>query len=82
MDILTARSIVRTSTLNKRISSEILEDSPNAYYYTMAPGNRLCVSNISGQTYINGDIKLIYKDIVANNGIIQVIDGLIIPHII
>ena len=82
MDILTARSIVRTSMLNKRISSEILEDSPNAYYYTMDKANRLCVTNISRQTYINGDIKVIYKDIVTNNGIIQVVDGLIIPYIV
>ena len=82
MDILTARSIVRTSMLNRRISSEVIEDSPNAYYYTIDKANRLCISNISGQTYINGDIKVIYKDIMANNGIIQVIDGLIIPHIV
>lgn len=81
MDILTARTIVRTSMLNKRISSEVLEDSPCADYYTMSPGNRLAITNLSGKTYINGNIRIIYKDIVMNNGIIQVIDGLIIPYI-
>ena len=68
--------------LNRRISSEVLEDSPNAYYYTMDQANRLCITNLGGETYLDGNIKVIYKDILANNGIIQVIDNLVVPHII
>ena len=82
MDILTAKTIVKASSLNNRISSEILEDSPNAWYYTMSEQNRLCITNISENTYINGDIKVLYKDILATNGIIHVIDNIIIPYII
>jgi uncharacterized surface protein with fasciclin (FAS1) repeats len=82
MDILTARNIVRTSMLNNRISSEILEDSPNSWYYTVNKSNRLCITNVRNETYINGNIKVIYKDIVATNGIIHVIDNIIIPYII
>lgn len=82
MDILTAKTIVKASSLNNRIPSEILEDSPNAWYYTMSEQNRLCITNVSGNTYINGDMKIIYKDIIATNGIIHVVDNLIIPYII
>ena len=78
MDILTAKTIVKASSLNNRIPSEILEDSPNSWYYTMSEQNRLCITNVSGQTYINGDIKILYKDILATNGIIHVTDNVII----
>ena len=82
MDILTARTIVKTLTLDTRISGEILEDSPASYLYTTLPENRLYITNIGGVTYINGNIKIIKKDIVCNNGVIHVIDGIFIPNII
>ena len=82
MDILTARRIVKTSMLYERIPAKILEDSPAAYYYTTDTTNRLFITNLSGITYINNNIKLIEKDILLDNGIIHVIDNLIIPHII
>jgi uncharacterized surface protein with fasciclin (FAS1) repeats len=82
MDPNTAWHIVKSSTLKDRITSEVLEDSPAAFYYTADEANRLYITNISGNTYINGNIKIIKKDVLANNGIIQVIDGLIVPNII
>ena len=82
MDILTARSIVKTSMLNDRISSEVLGDSPAAYYYTTEPSNRLFITNINGDTIINDYIKIIKKDVLLSNGIVHVIDGLIIQFII
>lgn len=82
MDILTARSIVKSCMLNNRISSEVLEDSPAAYYYTTEPSNRLFITNLNGNTIINNNIKIIKKDILLKNGIVHVIDGLVIPIII
>jgi len=95
MDILTARAILRSSMLNNRISSEVFKDSPCAYYNTVDQANRLCITNVNGETYINNtakvnninknlgkNAKVIYKDIVATNGIIHVIDNLIIPYIV
>ena len=82
MDILTARAIVKTCMLNNRISSEVLEDSPAAYYYTTEPSNRLFITNINGETFLNNNVKIIKKDIVLSNGIVHVIDGLFEPVII
>ena len=79
MDDLTARNIICASTLNRRIPSDLIEDSPAAYFITKSPANRLFISNISGCTYINNDIEVIHKDIMATNGIIHVIDKLIMP---
>ena len=82
MDISLARHIVRTSTLNKRITSELLEDSGASYFATKDPPNRLFVRNFNGETFINDQAKIVYKDIIASNGIIHIVDKLIIPEYI
>lgn len=82
MDDATARHIVKSSMLDYRYPSEIIENSPAIYYNTRDPPNRLFVSNISGRTYINNDINVIHKDLLTSNGIIHVIDKLIHPEII
>lgn len=82
MDDAIARHIVKSSTLDRKIPSELLEDSPAAYFLTKDPPNRLFITNISGRTYINNDINIIHKDMQAVNGLIHVIDKLIWPEII
>lgn len=79
MDLLTARQIVRASTLNRRITSDILSDSPCAYFNTRDEKSRLFITNMNGQTSINNNINVINSDIQAFNGIIHVTDGLIWP---
>ena len=79
MDISLARHIVRTSTLDRKITSELLEDSAVSYFTTKDPPNRLFVRNFYGETFINDHAKVIYKDIITSNGIIHVVDKLIIP---
>jgi uncharacterized surface protein with fasciclin (FAS1) repeats len=82
MDTTTAWYIVKSCMVKNKIPSEILEDSPAAYYYTLSEGNRLFITNISGITYLNNSIKVIHKDIMCTNGIIHVIDGLFIPNVL
>jgi uncharacterized surface protein with fasciclin (FAS1) repeats len=82
LDLAMSRHIIEASTILRRIPSELIEDSPVSYFYTKDPNNKLFITNISGQTYINNDIKVITKDILANNGIIHCIDKLIIPDVI
>ena len=79
MDLLTARHIVKTSTLNSRITSDILSDSPCSYFMTNNSANRLFVTNVNGQSTIDNHINVIGADIMAVNGIIHVVDGLIKP---
>lgn len=79
MNNLTARNIIKASTLDRRIPSELLEDSPSAYFNTKNPYNRIFISNMNEKTYINNCINIIQKDIETNNGIIHIVDGLIWP---
>ena len=82
MDGSTARNIIMTSTLNRIITRDILEDNPVSYFLTKSAQNRLFITNINDRTYINNDINIIHKDMICSNGIIHVIDSLIIPVII
>ena len=80
IDISLARHIIKTSMLDRKIPSEILEDSSSSYFRTNDSANRLLIRNIFGVTYINDNIKIIYKDITTLNGIIHVVDNLIWPE--
>jgi hypothetical protein len=80
MDVSLARHIVKTSMLNKKIPSELLKDSPILIFNTNNPYNKLLITNINGETYIDNNIRIIQKDIITSNGIIHVIDNLIWPE--
>jgi len=80
MDVSLARHIVKSSMLNKKIPSELLEDSPLLIFNTNNPYNKLLITNINGETYIDNNIKIIQKDNITSNGIIHVIDNLIWPE--
>ena len=79
MDQGEARTIVQSLLLDYRIPSELLKDSPVAYFNTLSPQNRLFVTNINGNTNLNNKTNVIFFDIIAKNGIIHVIDKLIQP---
>ncbi len=80
MDLLTARSIIQASTLKNRITSDVLSDNPCSYFMTLNPYTRLFITNANGQTSIDNDINVVKSDIMVNNGIIHVTDGLIKTH--
>lgn len=82
MDVLTARSIIQASILKRKITSDILSDNPCSYFMTLNPYTRLFITNVNGQTTIDNNINIINSDIMANNGIIHITDGLIKPNII
>lgn len=79
MDISTAKHIIKASTLNRRITSDILEDSPASYFLTQDPTSRLFVSNLSGRTKINNTIDVVAKDLLMCNGIVHIINNIIWP---
>jgi uncharacterized surface protein with fasciclin (FAS1) repeats len=81
MDIGLARHIVKTAMINRKIPSELLEDSAASYFITNDPPNKLFVWNEECNTFINKDVKIIQKDIITSNGIIHVIDKLIWPYL-
>jgi uncharacterized surface protein with fasciclin (FAS1) repeats len=80
LDIGTARNIIKSSTLNRRIPFELLSDDPYAYFFTLYKNERLLFSNINDVVLINQQIKIVEPDIIATNGIIHIIDDIIFPE--
>jgi uncharacterized surface protein with fasciclin (FAS1) repeats len=81
-DISTARQVVQASTLKNKITCDILEDDPASYYITLNPVQKMYITNINDKMRVNVNINVIYKDIEATNGLINVIDGIILPYLI
>jgi len=81
MDVSLARHIVKTAMINRKIPSELLEDSEASYFKTNDLHNKLFVRNEGGITFINEGVKIIKKDIITSNGIIHVVDKLLWPYL-
>lgn len=79
IDVGDARQIVNASTMNNILNSDIMRSVPNAYYTTRNPHMRAYIFNVSGDTYINDTIKIVQSDICLKNGMIHILDNLIIP---
>ena len=76
-----ANNIVKALTINKRLPSEVLEYTPAMYLYCIDKINRLFITTDKEKNLrINNDINVIYKDMLAKNGIIHVIDGFFDPY--
>lgn len=80
MDDGLARQIFDASVLNRRIPKNLVVSSPVCYYTTRNPKMRMYMTNIGGRTQINNCVKVVKYDILLNNGIIHVVDGLIVPN--
>lgn len=76
MDRSTARHIVLSNTLHRKITAELIEDSPASTFNTVDKGVKLFITNFNNTTYINNNIEVVFKDLEATNGIIHVTDGL------
>ena len=80
LDIGLAIEVLKASILNDKITSELLEYSPFTYLIPIDKTNRLFIKNISGITTINNNITVLVKDIICENGVIHIIDDIIIPR--
>jgi len=79
MDDGLARQILGASLINRKIGSKLLKSSPVAYYYTKNFDMRMYITNIRGETRVNETCKIVKFDICCDNGLLHVIDGLIVP---
>ena len=80
VDVGLAYSVLKASILNNKITSELLEYSPFTYLIPIDKTNRLFIKNINGMTVINNNITVLVKDIICENGVIHIIDDIIIPR--
>lgn len=79
MDVGTARQIVLSSLLDARIPSELLKDSPAAYFITKDPANRMFITNVNENSKINNYMNIIHFDVTCTNGLVHIVDNLINP---
>ena len=71
-DIGDARNYIKSSIVDNKISSELLEKGTNLY--TIDKVTRLVISKIGPYITINNSINVIRGDILCRNGIIHIID--------
>jgi uncharacterized surface protein with fasciclin (FAS1) repeats len=79
MDTSFAKEILYSSILNGKINKEILTFSPVSFFNTKNPVMKLYVTNISNKTKLNNTSDVIEFDINKNNGIIHLINNILIP---
>ena len=79
MDIGLARKIVNFSTLNRKIDFLLLSSSPHQQFITRYPANKLNTVTINNSTTIHGCTKILKSDINLNNGMIHVVNNLLVP---
>jgi len=79
MDDGLARQILKASTINRVIDKKLITSSPVAYYYTQNKEMRMYVTNIGGTTRINNCVSIVQYNILLNNGMVHIVDGLITP---
>lgn len=80
LDIGTARAILDASSIPKKLKKDLLTSSPVCYYYTKNPKMRMYMTNINNVTRINNCASIVQYDIEANNGVIHLIDNIIVPN--
>ncbi len=80
MDDGMAKQIVSASILDRKIDKLLLTRSPVSYFHTKNPEMRMYITNIRGKTEINGMANVIEWDIERSNGIIHIIDTLLVPN--
>ena len=74
-----AKHIVSFSIMNRIIDKNLLQSSPVSIFPTIDRSNYIHIKTISDITYLTDDTKVIHFNQKADNGIIHVIDNLLIP---
>src|SRR3990167_2850050 len=80
MDDGYARDIVNASIIGRKIDKRLLISSPVSYFHTRNLAMRMYVTNINNHTKINNCVDVVNYDIMLNNGILHVVNGLIVPN--
>jgi uncharacterized surface protein with fasciclin (FAS1) repeats len=79
MDKGYAKEIINSALINRKIDYNLLTSSPVSYLYTRNPKMRMYVTNINETTRINDCVNVLEYNINRTNGLIHIVDGLILP---
>lgn len=79
MDKGYAKEIINSALINRKIDYNLITSSPVSYLYTRNPKMRMYVTNINERTRINDCVNVLEYNINLANGLIHIVDGLILP---
>lgn len=79
MDDGLARQILAFSMMKRKLDQNLLQASPVSLYPTIDRSNLMQIDTISGVSRLNNCTTVIHWNHPADNGIIHVIDDLLIP---
>ena len=74
-----ARQILAFSMMNRKIDQDLIQSSPVTILPTLDRSNSMHLNTICGITRLPNDTKVIHFNHPADNGIVHIIDGLLIP---
>jgi len=81
IDLAESISIVKASSFNRKVNNDLLKMDIESMFNTRDDNNRLLVTNVGNKIMINETINIVGDEIVATNGIIHIIDNIIIPTV-
>lgn len=79
IDDVLARQIIKASMIDRKIDKNLLQSSPISTFPTMNK-SRIKVKTIENITFLENNILVIGWNKIATNGLIHIIDKLIIPE--
>lgn len=74
-----ARHILLYSMMKRQIDKKLLQASPTSLYPTLDRSNLMDIRNVNGETFLQRRVKVIHWNHLADNGLIHVVDDLLIP---
>ena len=74
-----ARQILAFSMMNRKIDQDLLQSSPVTILPTLDRSNSMHLDTVCGVTRLSNDTRVIHFNHPADNGIVHVIDNLLIP---
>ncbi len=80
MDLLTARKMVNFAALNRKIPLSLITAQPVIKLVTRLAANKMYVTTLNCRTVLHGATNLLYGDIEVGNGLIHVVDSILVPN--
>jgi uncharacterized surface protein with fasciclin (FAS1) repeats len=80
IDISMAKNIVNFSMMNRKIDKYLIQSSPVTILPTLDRSNSMHITTTYGITLLSNDIKVIHFNHPSDNGILHVVDNLLIPY--
>lgn len=79
IDIGFAQQILKFSMMNRKLDKGLLQSSPASTFPTIDRSNLMTISTVSEKTMLPNCTTVIHWNYPASNGLIHVIDNLLIP---